>query len=56
MSDESFTRLAFKPTQIRRLVRLRQRGKQRGMALILYDVVPEFVRAQMRNPDEESRP
>jgi hypothetical protein len=30
-----------------RLIRIRQKGKQRGVTLVPYDQVAEFVRAQM---------
>jgi hypothetical protein len=32
-----------------RLIRLRQRGKQRGVTLVPYDAVAAFVRKQMEN-------
>ena len=34
-----------------RLVRLRERGKQRGVTLIPFDVVAKFVRDQMLKPE-----
>jgi hypothetical protein len=33
-----------------RLVRIRERGKQRGVTLVPYDAVAAFVRKQMQNP------
>jgi len=36
-----------------RLVRLRQRGKQRGVTLVPFDAVAQFVRKQMETESSE---
>jgi hypothetical protein len=38
-----------------RLVRLRERGKQRGITLIPFDAVARFVREQMQKAEGEKR-
>lgn len=37
-----------------RLVRIRERGKQRGVTLVPYDAVSAFVRKQMNEPVKEA--
>jgi hypothetical protein len=37
-----------------RLIRIRERGKQRGITLVPYDAVARFVRRQMEGGDNEA--